>query len=88
MESTPLFPDSERKTCTKTNIIRTLQMLASLDGSDIKGVTGHSLRVTGAQHMARHRLPLPLIQLHARWVSQVVMHYVAEAPLHSLTDTY
>eukprot|EP00971_Amphidinium_carterae_P111967 2217507-Amphidinium_carterae.1 len=38
--------------------------------------------------MSRHCVPIPLTQLQARWASQVVMRYVADAPLCNLTGTY
>ena len=49
---------------------------------------GHSLRVTGAQHLAAMGFPVILIQLLARWSSEVVLRYIREAPLLRVTAEY
>ena len=49
---------------------------------------GHSLRVTGARLMAGMGISVVLIQLMARWSSDVVLRYVAEAPLQGMSDAY
>ena len=43
--------------------------------------TGHALRVTGAQGMARAGLPEHTIALIARWGSAAVLTYIRKAPL-------
>ena len=53
--------------------------LAAPDRSE--RVTGHSLRVTGAQGLARRGWDLWSIQLLGRWGSEVVKTYVRDAPL-------
>ena len=53
--------------------------MSAPDGSE--RVTGHSLRVSGAQGLARLGWDLWAIQLHGRWHSDVVKHYVREAHL-------
>ena len=69
----PLFPDALRRPCTKDAMADTFASAArypglpttSLDGSEV--VSGHSLRVTGAQGLSRLGLGLCAIQLLGRW---------------------
>ena len=49
---------------------------------------GHSLRVSGARHMAQLGIPTPIVALLARWSSSVVLRYISDAPLASLTSIY
>ena len=49
---------------------------------------GHSLRVSGAQWLARSGVPLALIQLMARWSSNVISRYVAKVPLETISNVY
>ena len=49
---------------------------------------GHSLRVTGARWLAGLGLPLAVIQLNARWASDVIARYVGAAPLGTITAQY
>ena len=53
----------------------------SPDGTE--RVSGHSLRVTGAQGLARLGLDAWSIQLLGRWGSAVVFGYIREAALGS-----
>ena len=57
-------------------------------GITIDGITGHSLRVGGAQHFAAKGLEVSLVQLLGRWGSSSVLRYVAESPLECLTAKY
>ena len=45
--------------------------------------SGHALRVTGAQGLARAGLSLHAIQLLGRWGSNAVLLYVRQAPLYA-----
>ena len=47
----------------------------------IDAITGHTLRVTGAQGLARLGLELWAIQLLGRWGSDAVQTYVRAVPL-------
>ncbi len=47
-----------------------------------------SLRVTGARTMAAFGIEVYMIQLMARWSSDVVFRYVADAPLSRMTAAY
>eukprot|EP00971_Amphidinium_carterae_P029022 570656-Amphidinium_carterae.1 len=61
MDNVLLFPNSVGENCTKTAIADTVARLAGLTLEDDMGrsrFTGHSLRVTVAQHLASVGLPL------------------------------
>ena len=51
----------------------------------IKSITGHSLRVSGAQFLARIGLELMLIQILGRWDSNIILRYIADAPVANIT---
>ena len=53
--------------------------------SEGREITGHSMRVAGAQYLASIGIALTLIQLLARWESAVIARYVRESPLVSMT---
>ena len=59
-----------------------------LDAHGVRRFGGHRLRVTGARTLAALGVSLALIQLMARWSSDVVLRYVAEAPLATMTAAY
>eukprot|EP00971_Amphidinium_carterae_P349373 6490987-Amphidinium_carterae.1 len=92
IEALPLFPTKGGAICTKLAVADSIQAIAKLTGEELidpegrRRFTGHSLRVTGAQHLARVGVPLHLIQLQARWASEAILRYVRTAPLQNLTD--
>ena len=51
----------------------------SADGTET--ITGHTLRVTGAQGLSRYGLDLWAVQLYGRWGSEAVKAYVRLVPL-------
>ena len=83
----PLFPSASGDVVPKAEMAKTIEFaaselgvpLAAPDGSE--RISGHSLRVSGAQGLARLGWDLWAIQLHGRWHSDVVKHYVQEAHL-------
>ena len=83
----PLFPTGLGTVVAKSAMAKTIRHAAFLldvplsapDGSE--RVSGHSLRVTGAQGLAQLGWDLWAIQLHGRWQSDVVKRYVREAHL-------
>ena len=89
----PLFPDVQGNPVTKEAVVRTIEegarrlgmTLESPDGAEKVG--GHSLRVTGAQELARLGYHLWYIQLFGRWGSEVVRKYLREAPLDAPTPS-
>ena len=56
----------------------------SPDGSE--RVTGHSLRVTGAQGLVVRGWDLWTVQLHGRWGSDVIKRYVRDSPLAAVAS--
>ena len=83
----PLFPQMNGTACVKTAFVATIAAAAvrldvplqSTDGST--RVSGHSLRVAGAQGLSRMGYPLWAIQLLGRWGSEAVKGYVGDAAL-------
>jgi hypothetical protein len=59
-----------------------------VDSNGVRRFGGHTLRITGARTMAALGIEIYLIQLMARWASDVVYRYVAEAPLSRMTAAY
>jgi hypothetical protein len=87
----PVFPDSNGQICDKAAVVATFRAVAELLGfsaEEILDVKGHVCRVSGAQHLAMLGFDIVLIQLMARWASEIVLRYIAEAPLGAITDTY
>ena len=88
----PLFPDELGQTVTKeamtSTIVKAAELLglptASADGS--ARVSGHTLRVTGAQGLARAGLDVWAIQLLGRWGSATVLEYIQEVPLERAAE--
>ena len=83
----PLFPDLQGKVVTKDAMTQTIRIAAEklgvrLDAADGSSrVSGHSLRVTGAQGLARAGVDTWAIQLLGRWGSNTVLEYVQAVPL-------
>ena len=82
-----LFPTIKGHTVEKEAMVATIVKgaeklgipLVSADGS--ARVSGHSLRVTGAQGLARIGVDTWAIQLLGRWGSATVLEYIKEVPL-------
>ena len=89
--SLPLFPGLAGTACSKPAMVGTMVAaatqlavpLANADGTT--RVSGHSLRVGGAQGLARAGFPLWSIQLFGRWGGEAVKAYVGEAALDVFT---
>ena len=82
----PLFPTSDGRICSKESVAATIVAAGLKLGvrdlpDDSAKLTGHSLRVTGAQGLAALGLDLWAIQLLGRWGSERVKTYVREAQL-------
>ena len=81
----PFFPTSAGSPCTKEGFTRTISQAAVLldlpqqSAVDNERVTGHSMRATGAQFLARAGLDTYTVQLLGRWGSSAVERYVREA---------
>ena len=83
----PLFPDEQGCVCTKLGVTATIRAAARhlgqtlMDPGGLYLHSGHALRVTGAQGLARAGLPELTIALLARWGSSAVRTYIRKAPL-------
>ena len=83
----PLFPDARGHVVSKEAMTQTIRLAAEklgvrLDAADGSArVSGHSLRVTGAQGLARAGVDTWAIQLLGRWGSSTVLEYVQAVPL-------
>ena len=83
----PLFPSVDGHTVTKDKMTATIVQAAlrldiptsSSDGA--ARVSGHSLRASGAQGLARAGVDTWAIQLLGRWGSDTVLEYIREVPL-------
>ena len=88
----PLFPDSHGNYCTKIGVVNTIRKAAEMAGMqvcDSEGhhrLSGHTFRITGARYLSAAGLDPITIQLLGRWGSNVVLTYLAEAPLMSLNQ--
>lgn len=87
----PLFPTSSGRAASKTQFIGAIRRVLQLAGvqltrNDPHGrpmdrFSGHTLRVAGAQMLARAGVPLDHIQLLGRWSSQAVQRYTQDSAL-------
>ncbi len=83
----PLAADEGGSPCSKSNIVRCIEIAAErlglptrrVDGS--RAVSGQSLRVSGARYYARHNVPISRILAISRHSSTVIMRYVGAVPL-------
>jgi len=90
----PLFPDQNGEPMTKDHFVEFVVQIAvacnlntkASDGRNAFG--GHVWRLSGARHLARIGVPLPIIKLIARWASNVIEHYLKVVPLERLTSAY
>ena len=88
----PFVRTMEGTSPSKQSMLRTIELLAaraglpltSPDGLRLFG--GHSLRVTGAQALARWGVPVETIRIMARHSGEAVLRYVADAPVSNLSE--
>ena len=92
--SSPLFRTLSGGFVDKRHVVISIKFVAKLTGVALTGsggvrrFGGHGLRVTRARLLAGMGIGIGLIQLMARWLSEVVLRYVAEAPLQGMSGTY
>ena len=85
-----VFPTASNAAASKRGWADTFEVLAARLGlptqhsNGARAYTGHSARVTGARFMASHNIELWRIQLFGRWGSDVLIHYIQDAPLAQL----
>eukprot|EP00971_Amphidinium_carterae_P164799 3267312-Amphidinium_carterae.5 len=88
-DDSPLFPTRKgksRKTPSKSNVVAAVTTVAELLGEETVREGANPLRVSGARWLGALGVEVAKISLLARWSSDVVLRYVAEAPLPALTD--
>jgi len=90
----PLFPTAAGRVADRRRVVESIEVVALrvgeplVDAAGSRRFGGHSLRVTGARTLAASGVDVLLIQLMARWSSDVVLRYVSEAPLAAITDAF
>ena len=90
LSEVPLFPAASCKHVLKSAMISTFESAALKCGLDIRGPSGnklfggHSLRVTGAQALARVGLDVNKLRILARHSGDMILRYVADVPLSSI----
>ena len=91
--SLPLFPRLDGQAVEKEAFVSTIVAAAGqlqvplVDADASTRISGHSLRVTGAQGLTRLGFPLWAVQLLGRWGSDTVKAYVGTASLDVFTET-
>ena len=91
-DSLPLFPAVSGATTDKAKVVRTLECLAEMYGASLtddlgrRAFGGHSFRISGSRMLASMGIELYKIALLARWASNIIMRYVSEAPLVTLSE--
>ena len=90
----PLFPTAAGDWCSRDGFIDTLTQMTTTLGIDPVDSMGrnaigeHIWRVSGSRLLARAGIPQLSIMLLARWGSNIILRYIADAPLATLTATY
>ena len=89
-DSLPLFPTQTGGVVSKEAAVATMEWAALRLGvrtaspDDSERLSGHSLRVTGAQGLTVQGWHLWTLQLLGRWGSEAIKGYVREAPLEAM----
>ena len=85
-----LFPCQDGSKPSKAGWACIFKQIAAAEGlstAQLNGAekfTGHSARVSGAQHLAKANIELWRIQLFGRWSSEAFLRYIRDAPLQNL----
>ena len=88
------FPAASGSQLTKRHVVASIEAVALGQGLPLTSENGqrrfggHTCRVAGSQYLASIGLELALIQLLGRWESAVILRYVMEAPLASITQSF
>eukprot|EP00438_Fugacium_kawagutii_P014285 Skav215770 [mRNA] locus=scaffold106:569116:574315:+ [translate_table: standard] len=80
----PLLVCPDGKPPNKAAMVKAFRQVALAAGYDeeyTKQITGHALRPSGAQHMARLGVEFYKIQLFCRWGSDTILRYLREVPM-------
>ena len=85
-----LFPCQDGSKPSKAGWACIFKQIAAAEGlstvqlNGAEKFTGHSARVSGAQHLAKANIELWRIQLFGRWSSEAFLRYIRDAPLQNL----
>lgn len=88
------FPTATGEPVDKAAVVSSVEVVARRLGLALKSADGrnnfggHVFRVSGARHLAAVGVDPRVIMVHARWQTNVILRYVREAPLATLTETY
>ena len=83
----PLLPDERDTPCTKEQMVATISEAAtqlglpSLSTQGLSQCLEHTLRITGAQGLARSGMDTWMTQLVGRWGSSSVLGYILDSPV-------
>ncbi|CAE7252603.1 unnamed protein product [Symbiodinium sp. CCMP2456] len=86
---TPDEPLSKARTIEMTHEVLTAAGIAlrcpgAADEAEVNRFGGHCLRVSGAQHLCRMRVPVSTIMLLGRWGSRAIERYVQDTELEDI----
>ena len=90
----PLFPNASGDWVAREAFVQTISKMAQDIGVATQDEMGrctigeHVWRISGARHLAALDIPTAVIMRLARWGCAVVLRYIADAPLGSLTRVY
>jgi hypothetical protein len=90
----PLFPTSNGSRVDRQGFVDSVEIMATRLNRPVADEHGRSLfgehvwRITGSRHLAGLDVPTPVVMLLARWGSNVILRYIADAPLIALTRVY
>jgi len=87
-----MFPTLKGETVAKVMVLEDIEFIAvglglyiiSPDGRRAFG--GHALRISGSRFLSRKGLETRVIMLLALWESEIILHYIKEAPLAKLAN--
>ena len=88
----PVFPSVDGLPVKKARVVATFECLAYRcqcplkDALGRRAFGGHSARVSGARYLSSIGVELLKISILARWQSEVILRYVGDSPLVSLTE--
>ena len=91
-ESLHLFFDKEMKGVSKEDVVEAVNSIAEALGETTvteegkNRFGGHSMRVSGARWLGSIGVEIAKIMIFARWVSMVVLRYVEETPILTLSE--
>ena len=80
----PLLVTSDKTAPSKAAMVKSFRRVALAAGyeeAQVNAITGHTLRPSGAQYMARLGVECYKIQLFCRWGSDTVLKYLREVPM-------